>query len=41
MKPRRRPTRFMRRDAGTVLSAVPITDIVEGRVASALLLASA
>ncbi len=41
MKPRRRPTRFMSREAGMVLRAVPITDIVEGRVASALLLASA
>src|SRR5262249_42995277 len=40
-KPSRRPTRFMSSDAGMVLSAVPITDIVEGKVARALLLASA
>ena len=40
-KPTRRPTRFMSSEAGMVLSAVPITDIVEGKVASALLLARA
>jgi hypothetical protein len=40
-KPRRRPTRFMNREAGMVLSAVPSTAMVEGNVASALLLASA
>ncbi len=39
--PTRRPTRFMSSEAGIVLSAVPITAIVEGNVASALLLARA
>jgi hypothetical protein len=33
------PTRFMSSKAGTVLRAVPITDIVEERVARVLLLA--
>src|SRR5262249_29145175 len=41
MNPRRRPTRFISIEAGMVLRAGPITDIVEGRGASALLLASA
>src|SRR5207253_7603967 len=40
-KPARRPTRFMSSEAGIVLRAVPITDVVEGSVARALLLARA
>jgi hypothetical protein len=41
MNPSLRPTRFMRSEAGIVLSAVPITSAADGAVASALFWASA